>query len=79
MDEFPNFFFALGPNSGVGSGSLLALIERQVEYAVEVVRKMGRERLGSVVVKREAVEDYDEYIEVSGLFGVEVIGEVTGI
>ncbi|KAK7686490.1 hypothetical protein QCA50_010087 [Cerrena zonata] len=63
VDEFPNFFFALGPNSGVGSGSLLALIERQVEFAVEVVGKMGRERLGSVVVKREAVEDYDEYIE----------------
>lgn len=65
VDEFPNFFLALGPNSGVGSGSLLVLIEKQVEYAVRTVKKMQRERLKSVVVKREAVDDYDEYIEVS--------------
>lgn len=49
----------------MGSGSLLVLIEKQVEYAVRTVKKMQRERLKSVVVKREAVDDYDEYIEVS--------------
>lgn len=64
-DGFPNWFMALGPNSGVGSGSLLVLIERQVDYAVEVARKMQRERLKSIEVKREAVDDFDEYLEVS--------------
>ncbi len=64
VDGFPNWFFSLGPNSGVGSGSLLALIEKQVDYAVQVAMKMKRERLKSVEAKREAVEDYDEYIEV---------------
>ncbi|KAI0688653.1 FAD/NAD-binding domain-containing protein [Cytidiella melzeri] len=63
VDGFPNWFFSLGPNSGVGSGSLLAVIEYQVQYAVSVALKMQRERLKSVEVKREAVEDYDEYIE----------------
>ena len=63
-DGFPNWFMALGPNSGVGSGSLLVLIERQVDYAVEAARKMQRERLKSIEVKREAVEDFDEYLEV---------------
>lgn len=63
VDDFPNWFYSLGPNSAVGSGSLLALIEYQVEYAVKVALKMQREGLKSIEVKREAVEDYDEYIE----------------
>ncbi|CAL1693778.1 unnamed protein product [Somion occarium] len=63
VDEFPNWFFSLGPNAGVGSGSLLAVIEKQVEYAVEVTKKLQRERLKTIEVKAEAVQDYDEYIE----------------
>ena len=67
VDGFPNWFMALGPNSGVGSGSLLVLMERQVDYAVEAARKMQRERLRSIEVKREAVEDFDEYLEMGSL------------
>ncbi len=63
---FPNFFFATGPNSGVGSGSLLVVIEKHVEYAVKAVQKMQRERLKSIEVKEEAVNDYEEFIDVSG-------------
>ncbi|KAK7686488.1 hypothetical protein QCA50_010085 [Cerrena zonata] len=63
VDEFPNFFLAEGPGSGVeGAGAgLVGVVEGQVGYAVEVVGKMGRERLGSVVVKKEAVRAFDEY------------------
>lgn len=65
VDDFPNWFFSLGPNSAVGSGSLLALIEAEVDYAVQVALKMQRERIKRIMVRREAVEDYEEYIEVS--------------
>lgn len=67
VDDFPNWFFSQGPNSGVGSGSLLAVIEYHVEYAVKVARKMQREGLKTIEVKKEAVEDYDEYIDVSAI------------
>ncbi|KIP12732.1 hypothetical protein PHLGIDRAFT_123818 [Phlebiopsis gigantea 11061_1 CR5-6] len=63
VDDFPNWFFSLGPNSGVGSGSLLALIEYQVDYAVRAAQKLVREGLKSIEIRKEAVEDYDEYIE----------------
>ncbi|KAI0812627.1 hypothetical protein BC629DRAFT_949981 [Irpex lacteus] len=63
VDNFPNWFFSLGPNSAVGSGSLLALIEAEVDYAVQVALKMQRERIKRIMVRREAVEDYGEYIE----------------
>ena len=64
VDEFPNWFFSLGPNAGVGSGSLLVLIEYQIDYAVAATLKLQRERLKSIEVRQDAVADYDEYIEV---------------
>ena len=66
VDGFPNWFFSLGPNSAVGSGSLLALVEQQVEYAVAAAMKMQRERLKSMEVKARAAGDYGRYVEVSG-------------
>lgn len=61
---FPNWFMSLGPNSGIGSGSLLVIMERQVDYAIAAVRKLQREHLKSIEPKREAVKDFDEYLEV---------------
>jgi len=65
FDGFPNWFQSYGPNAGVGAGSLLILIERQVDYAVAATLKLQRERLKSIEVKPEAVQDFDEYLEVS--------------
>jgi len=62
-DGFPNWFNSLGPNSFIGSGNLLIIAEREVEYAAAVLLKMQRERLKSIEVKREAVEDFDRYLE----------------
>lgn len=72
VDGFPNWFAALGANSAVGAGSLLIIIERQVDYAVEATLKLQRERLKSIEVKRKAVDDFDAYLEVrKGRMGAE--------
>ncbi|TFK92443.1 FAD/NAD-P-binding domain-containing protein [Polyporus arcularius HHB13444] len=63
VDEFPNMFMVLGPNSGIGSGSMLIMIEYEVMYAVQATLKMQRERLKSIEVKREALLDFDAYLE----------------
>ena len=63
-DGFPNWFMALGPNSGIGSGSLLVMLERQIEYAIAAAKKLQREHLKSIEVKKDAVADFDEYLEV---------------
>ena len=65
VDGFPNYFLTMGPNSCVSSGSQLTIIERQVDYMVEAVKKLQRERLKSIEVKPEAVKAFDDYIEVS--------------
>lgn len=66
---------SLGPNSGIGSGSLLVIMERQVDYAIAAVRKLQREHLKSIEPKREAVKDFDEYLEVcwDGDTGLKVV------
>ncbi|KZV71672.1 FAD/NAD(P)-binding domain-containing protein [Peniophora sp. CONT] len=63
IDGFPNLWFANGPNSGLNSGSAVAIIEPQVEYAVAAVAKMQRERLRSIEVKHEAVRDFNDYAQ----------------
>ena len=64
VDGFPNMFQALGANSNVGAGNLLLVMERQVDYAVAATLKVQRERLKSIEAKSEAVEDFEQYIDV---------------
>jgi hypothetical protein len=68
VDGFPNLFLSGGPHSAVTSGSLLNMAEHVVGYIVEVVRKMQRERLRSMEVRREAIEDWSSHVRVS-VFG----------
>ncbi|KAF5385387.1 hypothetical protein D9615_001078 [Tricholomella constricta] len=63
VDGFPNWFSCLGPNAAVGAGSLLLVCERQVDYAVAATLKLQRERLKSIEVKAQAVDDFDAYLE----------------
>ncbi|KAK4048940.1 hypothetical protein OIV83_004496 [Microbotryomycetes sp. JL201] len=60
--DFPNWFIVNGPNSSLGSGSLLVLFERQVDYITEVIAKMQREQLAAISAKADAIKDYMEYI-----------------
>lgn len=53
-----------GPSAIFGSGSLLPVFESQVEYAIKAAQKMQREHLKSIEPKREAVRDFDDYLEV---------------
>jgi cation diffusion facilitator CzcD-associated flavoprotein CzcO len=70
VDGFPNLFVCSGPHSGVTSGSLVTVAEHVVGYVVEAVRKMQRERLRSMEVRRDAMEDWSAYVQVSVRAGV---------
>lgn len=64
VDEFPNLFLVGGPNALLTSSSYMTLLDKKVMYAVEATKKLQRERLKSMVVKKDAVIDFDEYLEV---------------
>ena len=63
VDGFPNMFLGLGPNSGVFSGSLLIIMEKQVDYAVAATLKMQRERIASMEVKTSVVNAWRQYMD----------------
>ncbi|HEX4446851.1 MAG TPA: NAD(P)/FAD-dependent oxidoreductase [Polyangiaceae bacterium] len=51
---FPNFFFLLGPNTGLGHTSVVYMIESQIAHVVSALRYMRDRRVGTVEVRPEA-------------------------
>ena len=66
-DGFPNYFNFLGPNSGLGTGNLLVLIEKLADYITQCVAKMQRDNIAAMSPKAESVKGFvehcDEYFE----------------
>ncbi|WP_396910603.1 flavin-containing monooxygenase [Mycolicibacterium sp.] len=50
VDGFPNLFFVMGPNTGIGSGSAAFMIEAQSRYIAQALRHFARHRLHSIEV-----------------------------
>ncbi|BFZ63518.1 hypothetical protein YB2330_004641 [Saitoella coloradoensis] len=63
VDNIPNYWSYLGPNSAVGSGSLTIVLERQGDYIIECIKKMQRERVSSMVVKPSAAAGWSAYVD----------------
>lgn len=62
-DGFPNYFISLGPNAGLGEGNLLILIEREIDYFTECVKKMQRDSIRTLAVKADAVRRFTQYCD----------------
>jgi hypothetical protein len=52
----------LGPNAGVGSGSLTAIIERSGDYIIKCIRKMQKEDIAAMHISPRRVKDWIEYV-----------------
>lgn len=61
VDDFPNFFMMIGPNSGIGTGSFTKMIESEADYIVKCIRKLQKEVYAVMVPKKERVKDFSEY------------------
>lgn len=62
-DDFPNYFITLGPNSALGAGNLLVLIEKQVDYITWCIAKMQRDNVRSMAPRKEVVKQFSRYCE----------------
>lgn len=61
--HFPNLFFMLGPNTGLGHNSMIYMIESQANYIVDAVKKMQEKGLKSIEVKKEIQDNFNEEIQ----------------
>ena len=64
---FPNLFFLLGPNTGLGHNSVVIMIEAQVNYVVQALVEMRKLGLRELNVKRSVQLEYN--IDIQKQFG----------
>ncbi|MBA2241128.1 MAG: hypothetical protein H0W09_07810 [Solirubrobacterales bacterium] len=50
---FPNLFMLYGPNTNLGVGSIIVMVEAQAGYVVDALRALGRAGGGSMSVRPE--------------------------
>jgi len=60
---FPNLFLIVGPNTGLGHNSMVYMIESQVNYVMDALRKMAAGGLRSVEVKPEVQSRFNTKIQ----------------
>jgi cation diffusion facilitator CzcD-associated flavoprotein CzcO len=56
--DYPNLFFIVGPNTGLGHSSMVFMIESQVTYIVDALRTMRRDGYGAVEVTASAEQQW---------------------
>jgi hypothetical protein len=62
-DAFPNYFISLGPNSALGTGNLLLLIERAIDYITACLSKMQRDNIRSMAPRPDSVKTFVEFCD----------------
>ncbi|PTQ89041.1 flavin-containing monooxygenase [Agitococcus lubricus] len=59
MSGFPNLFLLMGPNTGLGHSSMVFMIESQVAYVMDFVKKMQKYGWKEVDVKAESQQSFN--------------------
>lgn len=60
---FPNMFFLVGPNTGLGHTSMVYMIESQLHYLVDAIRTIDRNRIGTVEVREDVQDEYNRSLQ----------------
>ncbi|HXZ05284.1 MAG TPA: NAD(P)/FAD-dependent oxidoreductase, partial [Ktedonobacteraceae bacterium] len=59
VSGFPNLFLLIGPNTGLGHNSMVYMIESQLNYILDCLRKMDHRNLGAVEIRPEIQEAFN--------------------
>lgn len=60
---FPNFFMLYGPNTNVGSGSIIFMLEAQQQYIVQLLQARAQQGCASIEVRPETQARYNAEIQ----------------
>lgn len=63
VSGFPNFFMLYGPNTNLGSNSIIFMVERQVNYTLSCIEKLLSHELSSLAVKPSAMREYNDWMQ----------------
>ncbi|MBV9802779.1 MAG: NAD(P)/FAD-dependent oxidoreductase, partial [Solirubrobacterales bacterium] len=60
---FPNLFWLVGPNTGLGHNSIVFMIEAQLNYLMGALDAMERTGASRIEVRQDAYEAYNEHLQ----------------
>ena len=60
---FPNLFFIVGPNTGLGHSSMVFMIESQIAYFLDALRTMDAEGIREVEPRPRAQERWNRDLQ----------------
>lgn len=63
LSGYPNLFFILGPNTGLGHNSVILMMESQYTYILDYFRLLDERRIPFLDVKPEVQAQYNEEIQ----------------
>jgi cation diffusion facilitator CzcD-associated flavoprotein CzcO len=63
VSGFPNLFFLIGPNTGLGHTSMIFMIEAQINYTLDALRYMRRQGVSALDVRPEVVKSFNERLQ----------------
>jgi hypothetical protein len=63
MAGFPNFFMLYGPNTNLGSNSIIFMVERQVRYVVDCIDKLLAHKLRRLEVNPDVLRAYNDRMQ----------------
>ncbi|WP_189477786.1 flavin-containing monooxygenase [Halioglobus pacificus] len=62
-EGFPNLFMLYGPNTNLGSNSIIFMVERQVNYVVRCIDKLLKHDLKTLTVNPDAMRRYNQRMQ----------------
>ena len=60
---FPNLFWMIGPNTGLGHNSMVFMIEAQLNYLLDALDTMERRGASQIEVRQDAYEAYNAHLQ----------------
>lgn len=60
---FPNLLIMYGPNTNLGSGSIVYMLQRQARYIRGLITEMDRSGIGAATVRPEVEKAYDDDVQ----------------
>lgn len=60
---FPNLFCVYGPNTNLGAGSIIYMLERQARYIRQAVERLSRPGVSALDVLPEVEQRYDDEVQ----------------
>ncbi len=63
LPDFPNLFILYGPNTNLGTNSIIFMIESQVNYVLGAIAALGNKKATTLEIKKSSMAGFADYLK----------------